>query len=459
MKLKEFDFKLPRDEVRKKKIMFTSISVIALILIVTIVSTFAYYQSIENQNPINTSVGEFSSGDLILAVTIDGEPSNTFPTKGSGYVANSVTCDKGATGTWDDYLWNIQIEFITHTQTKCSIDFVEDICLLSENSNKLRCKIMAQFGGVNNIATASTNTFASVSSASDALMYKMEDDYGMSYYYRGAKDLLNNNLIFAEHQWKIIRINGDGSIRIIYNGACPNNNCAINSAGAVISSVAWNIANNNDAKYVGYMYGGSNGTASTSRAQAVTNQTSSNAKTQLESWYTVNIVNKGYASYVSDTLFCNDRRLRSEVGGAATGTGYGTSQTHYATYYNLNQNKKPNLICGNKNDKFTANDATNGNTALTHPIALITADEASLAGGMFGAKNDSYYLHVAQVFWTLSPQTSSSFAAVWSVHYSVSTSLYPYNVDEAYGLRPVINLNYNTKVSGDGSISNPFVVI
>ena len=62
-------------------------------------------------------------------------------------------------------------------------------------------------------------------------LYKMEDDYGDSYYFRGAKDYVNNNLIFAEHQWKIIRINGDGSLRIIYNGTCPGNSCTINSTG------------------------------------------------------------------------------------------------------------------------------------------------------------------------------------------------------------------------------------
>ena len=50
-------------------------------------------------------------------------------------------------------------------------------------------------------------------------LYAAEDEYGISYYYRGSRKHLNNNLIFAGFQWKIIRINGDGTIRLIYNGS------------------------------------------------------------------------------------------------------------------------------------------------------------------------------------------------------------------------------------------------
>ena len=126
MKLKKFDFKLPRDELRKKKIIITSISAIALILIITIASTFAYYQSIENQNPINTSVGEFSSGDVIFAVTIDGVPSNTFPVKGGVYISSSVICDKGAAGIWNNNEWTIIVSNLTQSKTTCTINFIDN---------------------------------------------------------------------------------------------------------------------------------------------------------------------------------------------------------------------------------------------------------------------------------------------------------------------------------------------
>ena len=69
-------------------------------------------------------------------------------------------------------------------------------------------------------------------------------------------------------QWKIVRINGNGSIRLIYNGTCPSNNCTINNTGSntQIGTSKFNI-NNNDAKYLGYMYGGEPGVASTKEMQ------------------------------------------------------------------------------------------------------------------------------------------------------------------------------------------------
>ncbi|HHX33549.1 MAG TPA: hypothetical protein GX713_04945, partial [Mollicutes bacterium] len=155
-------------------------------------------------------------------------------------------------------------------------------------------EILAQYGGADNIEEAPEGTFASTSGSTDNLMYKMEDDYGDSFYFRGAKEHLNNNLIFAEHQWKIVRINGDGSIRIIYNGECPGNVCSINSTGTPtrIADTAFNsIANDN--KYVGYMYG----TYSTSPEAAHKNQEDSTIKTVLDTWYENNIKGTRYEGY------------------------------------------------------------------------------------------------------------------------------------------------------------------
>ena len=214
--------------------------------------------------------------------------------------------------------------------------------------------ILANNGGAENITEAPTSLFDSINTSDENKMYKMEDDYGDSYYFRGAKTYVNNNLIFANHQWKIIRINGDGSLRIIYNGTCPGNSCPINSIGTETKmklpsgnslynssgTSAYNLTNRDDAKYVGYMYGGANGVASTSRLQATTNETNPRIKSYLDEWYKINISGTDYENYITDTLFCNDRQLQSEVGGAATGTGYGTSYTYYAAYYRLFTDRK-----------------------------------------------------------------------------------------------------------------------
>ena len=96
---------------------------------------------------------------------------------------------------------------------------------------------------------------------SEVGLYSAEDDWGTSYFYRGA--VTNNNVYFAGSYWKILRTNGDGSIRLIYNGdstTSTNNNASINKATYTYSKKAPDnsllaTARLSDPTYVGYMYG------------------------------------------------------------------------------------------------------------------------------------------------------------------------------------------------------------
>ena len=121
-------------------------------------------------------------------------------------------------------------------------------------------------------------------------LYAIEDDYGTSYYYRGAVE--NNYVKFGGFYWRIIRINGDGSLRIIYDGTSAHQNGENNIDRSAIRNIFFN-ENSNDNKYVGYMYGPEGTTASTSKEQAQSNIENSNVKTQLENWYKTNIKEKG----------------------------------------------------------------------------------------------------------------------------------------------------------------------
>ena len=317
----------------------------------------------------------------------------------------------------------------------------------------LRNMILDLYGSETNITTASIATFSNINSGTDNLMYSMLDDYGTSYYYRGAKNYVNNNLIFADHQWKIVRINGDGSIRIIYNGKCPNNSCAINATGTStqMGTSAFN-SSYNDNKYVGYMFGGLDGTASTSRAQAIANETNSTIKTFLDNWYINNIQGKEYENNITDTLFCNDRQLQS-------GTGIGRIVSYYATNNRLHTKKEPTLKCGVKNDRFTVTETTVGNGALTYPIGLLTADEIAIAGLKFDSTNSTNYLYTNQFWWTLSPNLLyGGWAYSW--HVDPTGKLYTNTgVYLVYGVRGVLNLKPDTQVLGTGTISDPYKVI
>ncbi len=85
----------------------------------------------------------------------------------------------------------------------------------------------------------------------DIGLYKTEDNDGDTYYYRGAVE--NNNVKFGDFYWKIIRINGDGSIRLIYNGTKPNSTDW--DATSVTGKAEVYNERTDDPAYHGYMYG------------------------------------------------------------------------------------------------------------------------------------------------------------------------------------------------------------
>ena len=137
---------------------------------------------------------------------------------------------------------------------------------------------------------------------SDKGLYQAADDYGTTYYYRG--NVKNNIVSFAGFYWQIIRINGDGSIRLMYDGAV-NNASGVNQS---INNKTYKFNSKyNDPAYVGYMYGNPDGTTFD---EVRANTTSSTIKTTVDNWYKTNIVDKGYNNYVTNAVgFCGDRTL------------------------------------------------------------------------------------------------------------------------------------------------------
>ena len=82
-------------------------------------------------------------------------------------------------------------------------------------------------------------------------MYASTDDFGDTFYYRGAVG--GNYVKFAGYYWRIIRVNGDGSIRMIYDGTTPHEN-GESSNDRRVGTSAFNKYWNDNA-YVGYMHG------------------------------------------------------------------------------------------------------------------------------------------------------------------------------------------------------------
>ena len=283
---------------------------------------------------------------------------------------------------------------------------------------------------------------------SDKGLYQDTDDYGTTYYYRG--NVKNNIVKFAGFYWQIVRINGDGSIRLIYDGTEKNASGvkqSINNTTYQFNSLY------NDPTYVGYMYGNPDGTTFD---EVHTNTTSSTIKTNIENWYKTNIVDKGYSGYVSNAVgFCGDRTLRS-------GDGVSTTQYSYFGAYKRFENNNPQFTCPEPTrDLYTTADSSIGNKALTYPVGLITYDELVFAGMDNRHINKLSWAYSTQHYWTMSPSffdAAGGAAGEWRL---TSTGyLDPWwGVSSSFGARPVINLKSDTLItSGIGTSSDPFVV-
>ena len=399
----------------------------------------------EEQAVIRTTVGDFIYGDIVISAYIDGEYSNTIPGKDDGYIVEKVSCDNDAIGKWNSDDWGIMVTDLSK-RTKCNVYFkkkpdskVPEIIAQLDTSGK--CPTVNDDGSVNVTGVEATNGY----------LCKAKDAYGDSYYYRG--NVTNNYVKFADKYWRIVRINGDGTVRVIYDGTSAHANGEA-SADRQIGTSAFNSSYNDNA-YVGYMYGK---TGASTYADAHANTNNSTIKTYIDDWYKTNIVGTTNEQYLADNIFCNDRSMA----GNNSGTGAGTSVTYYRWYNGpwesenySKYNKKMMLTCSQKNDAFTVSDTTNGNGALTYPVGLLSTDEIALAGG-WNAANSGYYLYSGQVWWASSPSGFTGYYAFVRSVYSSGNANDNGSVSRNDGVRPVFNLKAEVLLQGSGTAEDPY---
>ena len=386
------------------------------------------------------------------------------------YVLNrdkSYCKNNGKIGDYDSVLGKVSFSFIGTDSCFLYFDYdsepkgYEKILLDNVNGTTTvaEAKAYIEGKGIPDFSTTATTNEG---------MYASDDDYtattGMkSYYFRGT---VNNNWVkFGKDSsgnpiyWRIIRINGDGSIRMIYSGTtAPTSSTAtvMTGTGTQINATTYRFYSSyNNPSYVGYMF---------TEGQQHGNGTPSTIKTALDNWYKTTTLETDATtkSLVADQIFCNDRSVTtSESGtpGEISGSMSTNTLYYYGTYVRLITNKSPKLTCTTASDKFTVN-TSNGNEALTYPVGLITADEVAMAGGVNSSDNEnsSYYLYTNQYYWSGSPFNFNSSGAGVFIVYS-SGYLYGYSVDIASGARPVISLSSKAKLLGSGTYNDVYTVV
>jgi len=212
----------------------------------------------------------------------------------------------------------------------------------------------------------------------DVGIFTSPDDYGTSYYYRGP--VKNNYVNFAGFMWRIVRINGDGSIRLILDGTLDKTCVEYNTDNTCKTYAGTTSAFNssaNDNAHVGYMYGFTGGVTNKCLTKDATtkeytvnssatyttketcesaggrwaatpyetthiNKNSSTIKTNIDTFYERYIENNAnnihYEQYLADTMFCGDKTLADQdgtdnnIGNVETQLGYGTGNAN-KTYY------------------------------------------------------------------------------------------------------------------------------
>ena len=357
-----------------------------------------------------------------------------------GYELNTdkSVCNNNTKLGWDKENSRIYVERLNKSGTECALYY--DKYVSAKDTILANSKVNEGIPNFNRVATT------------DEGIYKAEDDWGESYYFRGAVE--NNYVKFAGYYWRIIRINGDGSIRLIYNGEST----VTTGDSTQISTSTYNSSYNDNA-YVGYMYGS---TRASSYAATHANNNNSTIKEVLDSWYLTNIESKGYEDQVSKKAgFCGDREPSTSSSTSNGLGGTGTTQTYYGAYIRLaNSTKSPTLKCKNNEDMYTVSGSSRGNKALTNPVGLITADEVAMAGGVYGQTNESYYLYTNSAYWTMSPCSFNAANSYAGVFFVVSDGIPGNaNVNGTIGVRPVINLASNVTIrSGNGTSSTPYEI-
>ena len=315
----------------------------------------------------------------------------------------------------------------------------------------------------NEVKAPITTPGAAISTADEAEFASTEDDYGTSYYFRGA--VTNNYVEFANKCWRIVRVGGDGSVKLILHndntaGAanpCDSANNSASAAFARYSGTTYKSAfntNSNDNAYVGFMYG-TVGASDYATTHANTNK--STILTNLETWYNNNL--KAYESVIDDTVWCNDKTNVTDTTynpmnyKNVNGLGFGTNETYYGATQRLVSASNsaggtgPSLNCNGKLSKITSK------------IGLITADELAFAGYAWNIDNTTTYLQENATdtsWWSLSPFFFDGDARVWGVDDSNgSFGLYMSNT---LAVRPSISLKSTTNVTGNGTSSSPFII-
>ena len=474
----------------KKKIIYLSI---ILVLVISLITLSSIYKSKDNK--YKKEYNTISKGMAIMIKekgATDYVQSNSKDIPKGNYVLNEekTHCENnGKVTNYDSATGKISLNFVGSDRCYLYFDYYFEPNgyekILLDNGNGATT-VDAAKAYIEGRTTSTTPDFSTVATTNEG-MYSAPDDLGTSYYFRGAVD--NNWLKYGKYTkdmyncydgtisatdtgnsctkiaskgddmyWRIIRINGDNSIRMIYSGVTPptESTKVIKTTDTSLGNSPFN-QNKGSAEYVGYMYeiGKQHGTSQ-----------SSDIKTYLDNWYANYTDLNKTGTKITDQIYCNDRTAStSDVAYSTTNyttlTSWNSTGTtyYYGAYGRIVKDNKPMLTCAVDSDRFTVNKINGkGNSALTYPIGLITIDELEMAGNNWSESNTNYYLHTGANYWAGSPRGFSGGNDAYGFFVGGDGNLLNDYVDYYIGVRGVVSLSSESKLLGSGTYNDVYTV-
>ena len=279
---------------------------------------------------------------------------------------------------------------------------------------------------MDNPLNETTPDFSQVATTDEGLFRGVDAD-GETYYFRGAVEDNYVKIGSLNILWRIVRINGDGTIRLIAN--------------ETIGKSIFNTSSDNE-NHGGYTYNNGKSCTTDSPCNSSTGE-SSTIKIYLENWYTRNMAS--YDSLIATTRYCNDTSKKNSF---------------WAASDRLYRYETPTFKCPDTTETY------GGEYKLK--IGLLSADEAVFAGGKVETSNTSYYLNRDTDYWLGTPDFSDdSYIDIYGY-----IPIFPYGISDAGGIItnkttintnvsvvPVINLQSGILyTSGKGTITSPYKV-
>lgn len=223
------------------------------------------------------------------------------------------------------------------------------------------------------------------------------DDRGVTYYFRG--NVLNNYVNFANLRWRIIRINGDNTVKLILD------------ENAEELTEYYTSTDNNYFAYV-----------------------NTNIKSYLSNWYQSNLA--PYEKFIASGKVCDNSQYT------------GTDDYIFQASQRLLVDHNPTFNCLG--------------SSISTKISIITADEVEYAGGLVGVSNTNYYLYNQDIYnpsWTITPSKGSN-REFYPFTVSVNGALEENNIGSVKrGVRPVINIVKDVPVTGKGTKDEPYEIL